>query len=545
MISVLIVDDEFEIREGLRKRVPWNEYGVNAVMAASDGDEALQMARRHQPNLIVTDIKMNRMSGLEFLAELHTLPDYLWKAVLISGYDDFSLVKQAIQLGAMDYILKPIKLDELERIVRKAVDAIERERLQQQTHDRLTYQVLFAEPKLQEELLREMAENEYDPYRETRISHRLQSLRLDWMSRMPLLLMAIEGDDLRALPARPGMPDEKELVLFGIGNVVSHTLAEQLNMPSALFKDTHERWVAVIGCPDPGMLDSCRTIAETCLLRINQFVKVKASIGISPAPKELNKLHQLYVDCTESLEQKVVCGGNRVFTGSVEDGATEVGKLTIREPGAVLDLVKYGTDADISESMADFEDMVKSWELPNLKDIQQQLFKWLMGIYRTAASAGWPDRSWEQDPIGLWEQLEQYDTLQSLQDQVESRLLSLAGDFRKMATSSSQIVQEAEKMIRTRYAENLSLQSVAAAVHVTPIWLSKLYKKEKGRTFIEELTNVRIARAKEMLGDTKYKIYQVSHQVGYKDPVHFTKLFKKLVGVTPKEFRRLQGILDD
>lgn len=545
MISVLIVDDEFEIREGLRKRVPWNEYGVNAVMAASDGDEALQMARRHQPNLIVTDIKMNRMSGLEFLAELHTLPDYLWKAVLISGYDDFSLVKQAIQLGAMDYILKPIKLDELERIVRKAVDAIEREWLQQQTHDRLTYQVQFAEPKLQEELLREMAENEYDPYRETRISHRLQSLRLDWMSRMPLLLMAIEGDDLRALPARPGMPDEKELVLFGIGNVVSHTLAEQLNMPSALFKDTHERWVAVIGCPDPGMLDSCRTIAETCLLRINQFVRVKASIGISPAPKELNKLHQLYVDCTESLEQKVVCGGNRVFTGSVEDGAAEVGRLTIREPGAVLDLVKYGTDADISESMADFEDMVKSWELPNLKDIQQQLFKWLMGIYRTAASAGWPDRSWEQDPIGLWEQLEQYDTLQSLQDQVESRLLSLAGDFRKMATSSSQIVQEAEKMIRTRYAENLSLQSVAAAVHVTPIWLSKLYKKEKGRTFIEELTNVRIARAKEMLGDTKYKIYQVSHQVGYKDPVHFTKLFKKLVGVTPKEFRRLQGILDD
>ncbi|MWV42119.1 response regulator [Paenibacillus sp. HJL G12] len=545
MISVLIVDDEYEIREGLRRRVPWHEYGISDVLAAADGDEALQTARRHQPDLIVTDIKMNRMSGLEFLSELHTLPNYLWKAVLISGYDDFSLVKQAIQLGAMDYILKPIKMEELERIVRKAVEMIERERLQQQNHEHLAYQVQFAEPKLQEELLRELAENEYDPYRETRVFYRLQSLRLDWMKAMPLLMMAIEGDDLKALPARPGLLDEKELVLFGIGNVVSHTLAEQISVPSVLFRDTHERWIAVIGSPDPDAAERYHAIAETCLERINQFVKVKASIGISPAPKELSKLHLLYTECADSLEQKVVCGGNRIFVGSVDDGAAEVGKLTIREPATVLDLVKYGTDEDVRESMNDFEDMVKSWELPNLKDIQQQLFKWLMGIYRAAASAGWPVRTWEQDPIGLWEQLEQYDTLQSLQDQMENLLLSLAGDFRKMASSSSQIVQEAEKMIRSRYAENLSLQLVADAVHVTPIWLSKLYKKEKGRTFIEELTNVRIAEAKDMLGDMKFKIYQVSHQVGYKDPVHFTKLFKKQVGVTPKEFRRLRGILDD
>lgn len=545
MISVLIVDDEYEIREGLRKRVPWNEYGVGTVMAASDGDEALQLTRIHQPDLIITDIKMNRMSGLEFLSELRTLPNYSWKAVLISGYDDFSLVKQAIQLGAMDYILKPVKMDELERIVCNAADLIEREKLEQKNHDHMTYQVQIAEPKLREELLREMTENDYDPYRETRISHRLRSLKLDWMNMAPLLLMVVEGDDLRALSSRPGLPDEKELVLFGIGNVVSHTLAEQFHVPTAIFRDSNERWVAIVSCPNLEMIDLCQTVAEACLQRINTFVKVKASIGLSSAPKELNKLYQLHMECTEGLEQKFISGGNRIFTGTVEDGTAETGKLTIREPSSVLDLVKYGTDADISESMNDFEDMVKSWELQNLKDIQQQIFKWLMGIYRSAASAGWPDRSWEQDPIALWEQLEQYDTLQSLQDQVESRLLTLAGDFRKMATSSSQIVQEAEKMLRTRFAENLSLQFVAGAVHVTPIWLSKLYKKEKGRTFIEALTDIRIAEAKDMLGDMKYKIYQVSHQVGYKDPVHFTKLFKKQVGVTPKEFRRLRGILDD
>ncbi|GAB6930377.1 hypothetical protein JCM10914A_43600 [Paenibacillus sp. JCM 10914] len=545
MMKVLIVDDEYEIREGLRKRFPWGEYGIDTVYSASDGDEALQMAQELKPDLIITDIKMNRMSGLEMLHELQMMEPNGWKAILISGYDDFSLVKQAIHLGAIDYILKPINMDEMHRIVRKATDQIRQERLEQQNKANIVYQVQFAVPKLREELLKEMVENEYDPYRESRIAHRLKSLNLEWLKESSLLLMVVEGDDLKALANRQVLTAEKELVLFGIGNVVSQTLSEELSVPSALFRDSTERWVAVIQCLDQEIMKMCLSVAEICLQRINQFVKVKASIAVSPVPKELKHLHTLYVECGDSLEQKVIYGGNRVFTESVDGQDCEYEQMSIREPDAVLDLVRYGTETDIIESMKGFEDMVKSWELLSLKDIQQQIFKWLMEIYRAAAASGWPDRSWERDPIGLWERLEQYDTLQSLQRHVQESLLVLAGNFRAMQTSSSQIVQEAEKLIRTRYNENLSLQYVASMVHVTPIWLSKLYKKEKGRTFLEDLTGVRMMRAKDMLGDMKYKIYQVSYEVGYKDPVHFSKLFKKLVGVTPKEFRRLRGIMDD
>jgi two-component system response regulator YesN len=545
MISVLIVDDEYEIREGLRKRFPWHEYGIGTVRSASDGDEALLIAQEYKPDLIITDIKMNRMSGLELLSELQMTEPKDWKAILISGYDDFPLVKQAIHLGAIDYILKPINMDEMQRIVRKATDYIKQERLEQQNKTNIAYQVQFAVPILQEELLREVVENEFNPYRETRIIHRLKSLHLDWMRESPLLLMVVEGDDLKALVNMQVLTDEKELVLFGIGNVISQTLAEELCVPATLFRDSMERWVAVISCLDQEILELCKSVAEICLQRINQFVKVKASIAVSPVPKELKHLNALYVECGESLEQKVIYGGNRLFTESVDGMDTENEKMSIREPAAVLDLVRYGTETDITESMKSFEDMVKSWELLSLKDIQQQIFQWLMGIYRTAAAAGWPDRSWERDPIGLWERLEQYDTLESLKKHVEKSLQFLASDFHKMDTSSSRIVQEAAKLIRTRYSENLSLQYVASMVHVTPIWLSKLYKKETGHTFLEDLTSIRMIRAKELLGDIKYKIYHVSYEVGYKDPVHFSKLFKKQVGVTPKEFRRLRGILDD
>jgi two-component system response regulator YesN len=545
MLRALIVDDEFEIREGLRKRIPWGDFGIEEVFAADDGDTALVIALENRPDLIVTDIKMSRSSGLEFLGALYRENDYPWKAVVISGYDDFDLVKQAMQLGVMDYILKPINTDELGRIVRKATDQILREKMDKHNQVQLNTQVQFAVPKLREELLREIIECEYDPYRETRILHRLQALKLDWMIQQKLLLMIVEVDDLKAIGNRGGYVNEKELVLFGIGNVVNQTLVEEFPYPFALFCDSNQRWVAVLGCKQHEQASLGKPLAHTCIRRINEFVKVKASIGISSPPKELKHIHEMYLESGELLDQKVVYGGNRLFTEQGFEFDGERTELSLQEPPEVLDLVKYGTDEDITASMNKFVEMVQAWGLYDLKDIQQHIFTWLMGIFRRAAAAGWPNRSWERNPISIWDELEQFDNLQSLRVRTEQYLLSMAADFRELTASPSQIVLEAEKIIRKRYSENLSLQIVADEVHVTPVWLSKLFKKEKKKTFLEYLTDVRIMKAKEMLGDVKYKIYQISYQVGYKDPVHFTKLFKKQSGCTPKEYRKQRGIADE
>ncbi|RED64959.1 response regulator [Cohnella lupini] len=545
MLRALIVDDEFEIREGLRKRIPWGEYGIDEVFAADDGDSAITIALEMKPDLIVTDIKMSRMSGLEFLGALYRVDDYPWKAVVISGYDDFELVKQAMQLGAMDYILKPINTEELGRIVRKATDQILQEKMDKHNQVQLINQNQLAAPKLREELLREIIEHEYDPYRETRIAHRLQALKLDWMTHQPILLMIVEVDDLKAITNQRGFQNEKELVLFGIGNVVSQTLTEEFPYAFALFNDTHSRWVAVLSCKHQEQLALSKSLAQISLRRINEFVKVKASVGICSIPRDLKHVHEMFLETGELLDQKVVYGGNRIFTEHGIEFDGERTELSLQEANEVLDLVKYGSDEDVSASMDKFVEMVQAWGLCSLKDIHQQTFKWLMGIFRGAAVAGWPNRSWERNPISIWEQLEQFDNLQSLRAKVEQILLGMAADFRKMSASPSQIVLEAEKIIRKRFADNLSLQSVADEVHVTPVWLSKLFKKEKRMTFLEYLTDMRIVKAKEMLGDVRFKIYQISYQVGYKDPVHFTKLFKKQSGLTPKEFRKQRGIVDD
>ncbi|MBB6637250.1 response regulator [Cohnella thailandensis] len=542
---VLIVDDELEIREGLRANFPWEDYGIEEAITADDGDTGLAAALKRRPDLIVTDIRMKRMSGLELIEKLSAERPEDWKSIVVSGYDDYEIVRQAMRLGAMDYILKPINTAELGEIVRRMVDQLEKERMDREHRQLLSRQVESALPKMRDELLRELLEIPYNPYRETRIRHRLTTLQLDWVLKKKLAVLAIEVDDMKAIENREGSRREKELILYGIGNVVKQTLEEDCSLRSALYPDSKNRWIVVAECRDSGQLEEHRELGALCIRRINQFVKVNVSAAVCSAPDYASGLHAMYSETEDILEQKAVYGGNRLLTSLGWESATEKQNPSIRQPEEVLDLIRYGTDEDIRAAMDRFVEMVQSWGMAHIRDIQQGIFEWLLDLFKKAAAIGWTERGWERNPMLVWESLEQFDTMESLRDRSEKYLLDMAGDFRKHAASPSQITQEADRYIRKHYAECLTLPSVAAEVHVTPVWLSKLFKKEMRKTFLEHLTDIRMEHAKKMLADVRYKIYEVSSGVGYKDPVHFTKLFKKQLGLTPKEYRKLQGISDE
>lgn len=535
---LLIVDDEWEIREGLRRNFSWGDYGITGVITADDGDTALELARLREPDLILSDIRMKRMSGLEFIEQYASERADGWKAIVVSGYDDFEMVRGAMKLGAMDYLLKPINTADLGDILARTIDQLQKEKRDRDNEMLLQSHVQSALPKMREEVLRELVEFRYNAYRETRIAHRLRTLELNWLLEERLALLLIEVDDLKAVESL----NERSLILFGIGNVVRQTLEEDCPYRSVLYADAKNRWVLLLECPNASRLEVYKDLGQLFIRRIHQYVKVNVSLALSSTMACASGLNAIYTETEEILEQKAVYGGNRLLTGSGWESEAEQDNPSIRQPAEVLDLIRYGTDDEIRAAMEPFVEMVQSWSFSQIRDIQQRIFEWLFDLFKKAWQHGWTDRTWERNPMAIWERLEQYDTLGSLKEQAEQFLLTVAAGFRTQSVSPCQIIQGAEKFIRSRYAEGLTLQSVAEEVHVTPVWLSKLFKKETGKTFLEYLTDIRVERAKRMLDEVQYKIYEVSAEVGYKDPVHFTKLFKKQTGHTPKEYRRLRGI---
>lgn len=544
MYRVLIVDDEIEIREGLFAKFPWAEFGVDSVETADDGDTALGKAMLSNPDLILTDIKMNRMSGLELIRQVREQMGYECKAIVISGYDDFGLVRQAIQLGAIDYILKPINTSELSKIIMKAFEQVQHDRIDEQYKRLLENQVHLALPKLQEEMIREIVENPYNPYRENRMRHRIMNFQLDWILQDSLLLMIIEVDNMKVLEQVPAYRKEKELVLFGIGNVVKQTWEEEYSGPFALYLDEKGRWVIVSSCK-ADQIDTCKETARHCIERINKYVKVNVTIGLSSTVSNVRLLSRQHREAADILEQKIMYGGNRLLVDNELSVDSEYSDMSLSEIDEVFDLIKYGTEAEIFEVLKGFNEMVRTWSLDHIRAIQQRLFEWLLELYKRTAAVGYRDPEWERNPITVWDRLEQFDTLESMHAFTEEFVLRLSRDLRRQEGLQSQIITEAEKYIHEHYKDYLTLQGVASEVHVTPVWLSKLFKKEKQQTFLEYLTAIRIDKAKEMLGDVRYKIYQVSQEVGYRDPVHFSKLFRKHVGRTPKDYRKIRGIRDE
>ncbi|MEK8130015.1 response regulator [Paenibacillus filicis] len=544
MYRVLIVDDEKEIRDGLRSRFPWADYGVDQVDTAEDGDVALHKVLAERPDLILSDIKMNRMSGLEFIGQVRENCGNQCKSVVVSGYDDFDLVRQAIQLGAMDYILKPINIEELIKVVVRALDQVQKERNDQKNKLLLANQVQFALPKLQEDVLREITGNPYNPYWETRMRHRLTNVELDWVLQESLAVMMIEVDDIKSLEQTKAYRKEKELVLFSIGNVVQETCDEVYPGLFVLFMDEKYRWTVILSSTAEG-LEVCKETAVQCIERVNRYVKVNVSVGLHPATGHLNTLYRMVQETGDILEQKIVYGGNRLLVQDETGMDEEFSAMSLSDTDAVFDLIQYGSEYEISAALNDMNEMVRSWPVTAIKDIQQRLFEWLLRLFKKASALGVKDLEWDRNPIAMWERLEQYDTLESLRAQVEAFLLELSHELKRLGKPHSQIISEAVKYMSRNYGDSLTLQGVAAEVHVTPVWLSKLFKKELNQTFLEFLTSIRMEKAKEMLGDVRYKIYQISQDVGYRDPVHFSKLFRKCVGYTPKEYRKLRGIQDE
>lgn len=539
-MRVLVVDDEKEIRNGLVTQLPWADWGVDEVVGADDGDTALELAKTCRPDLIVTDIRMPRMSGLQFIEEL-VRNQYTGGLIVISGYDEFQYAREALKLGVSDYLLKPISKEELAKAVAVSLQRVREQHAEQQNRSLIQESYELAIPKMREDLLRELIERPCRENQSLRIEQKLKQVKLEWLAAEPLCLILFGIDSLKAITSKHTSADTEEL-LMAVGGLLDEMIKARHPHRHVLFRSREDNWIVLLEDGDNGgRADHLAALSEAVCDRVREQLNIRVNRGYADRCGTLEDLCDLHREAAASLKYFKVHGEIR---GDEEESDTPNAGFEYQLANArdLVELLKYGSKQDILDVMASFPKLVKSWNVHHPKDLQQRMFEWLLEVFRTAQkTTGWKETSWEKNPIVLWEHLERFDTLESLQREATDQLLAAAESMKAQSDSRSQIVHEAQRFILQRYSENLTLQTVADHVHVTPVWLSKLFKKETDMNFLEYMTDVRMTKAAELLADLNYKVYQVSYMIGYQDPVHFSKLFKKKFGCTPQEYRNSRG----
>ncbi|MGO4546673.1 helix-turn-helix domain-containing protein [Paenibacillus sp. 2TAB23] len=546
MKKLLIVEDEKDIRNGLLSHKIWNELGFERLYEADDGYTAIEIIKEIPDiSLVITDIRMKNLSGLEFIQKLYEEFSFDGKVIIISGYDDFQYARKAMSFGVVDFLLKPVNMAELKEVVIKALLLLQQEEKRQSSLSMIEGAI----PKLRERMLQEMVDRSASISAVPPNKQLLDQYDIGWIGTDKLVMLLLEANNLKSY-ANPGLSSkEQNRIMFAIGNVLEHSLMEHTAHAGnyVLFRMVPgDKWIGIFGI-QPNALSAfdywIREFKSTMAARIKKYVKVSATIVIA-SEGNVNSLPELYKEALDKLTQA------RIYGDVESEGELELEPANLfrdvdllLEPKALADLLKHGEEHDVREAVLQFPVMIREWGVGIMRDLHHQVFEWLLEVFDEARRMGWKNEEWKKKPLLLWEKIEAFDTIQALQQLVLDSLLQVNAELQ--GSSRNQIMQKAEHYIREHYSEPITVQTIADHVYVSPEWLSTLFKKNVGMTFLDYVTHLRMEKAKLLLQDVSMKIYQISSEVGYRDTVYFSKLFKKNFGCTPREYRNMKGIDGD
>lgn len=539
MYKVIIVDDESVVREGLRKTIAWNEHGFELVGDYENGREAWEAIERDKPDLIISDISMPFMDGLE-LARLVSASYPYMKVIILTGYDQFEYAQQAIRLKVRDFVLKPITAREVRELLDKVRGEMDEETRRLEDLSRLRSQLHQSLPLLKERFLERMTTLGLGT---AEIAERFAYFGLPSIE-PPYLVMAADIDDFGEREELVDDGHDAEFLRFAVFNIFEETLSSRPG--TLLFRAQEEKLMAIVGgaVDENELYDLAAGMAEEARHHVEKYLKFTVTIGIGRACSSLERLPDSCRSALAALDYRFLHGKNRVLTIMDMEGAPPASSASSafqRDWDRKLTAaVKTGAGEEAQRLIDRLVAELRAARLPIeacLLHLQKIVLALLNAIQELGFEEGTADadRDWQ-----AWlAEVYRFKTLGEIEGWLKRIVGTLIAGIADNRTHYTRMqIAKATAYIEEHYAEEkLSLQDLCRHVLMSTSYFSLVFKQMTGETFIEYLTRIRIERAKALLLTTSLKFYEIAAQVGYADPNYFSILFKKHTGMTPRDFR--------
>lgn len=500
MLRVLVVDDEESIRCGLKNTIPWEDVGVGEVILASNGIEALQILESSQVDFIITDVQMPAMNGIELAKRVRaSYPET--DILMLSAHSSFEYAKSAIEYGVINYLVKPIVISSFIKELKKISHLVFRKKqLALQEQKAFKYTELLIEERLKTLLTgKALYEDELEEIRKFYGIHENSSA---------YYLIQIQ----------PFSTSSKNCDDFPI-----HLLEQQ----SLRIQMEHREYIIIC----------CSRFGEEKLLEnIKNLSKGKEFlVAVSCRVSELGELYR--------VKEQIDCVNNRLFIGkeniviyNADDGL----RYANNGDNISKDILKKANQAHGIDFafIDDFEEMMKGNHM-STKEIKRLSVAIVNMFMKNCLQRGvYSKVSCEYDEL-----LVRINQSQKLDCLIHHLKDFISNSHKKIelhsCNSKHRIVNEVKEYINTHYVEDIGVKSIAHLIGRSPNYLSHLFSDTCGKTLSEYLNEMRIENAKHLLIETDDTLYSISIDVGYKDDKYFIKMFKKLNGMTPTQYRGL------
>lgn len=524
MYKTIIVDDEESVRTGLRDHFDWELHGVTVVDVFPDCAKAYEYVRENPVDLVVTDVITPYMDGITFAKRLQAEFPAI-KIVFISGHADVKFLREAMKSDAFDYILKSVDLDELSTTITRVVKLLDARSQEKKRVMDMEQQLQQMMPLYRERQLKTLLEGDFDSVCAPRVG-----LNLDFSARYTCMVIRLNN---KWHVCKNQSATERLALSIEVERLCEDVIAN--NPGSVSFKNRASEFIIVLKCLSADYELDVLEVSRQIRSRLLEDYALESSIGISE-PAMLADFQDAYNEACEAIEQRYyLAEGNAVAVKKYteQQNLKDSREYTEKQlPNAILSGQQEQVDAVLNQIFANVRIMDDD-ERDNF-----MLFVLLLPARSLTGLKAYPNspyrnhRQLVEHWLGCPSHVEQEQFLR----QVMVETTQLLRENNEPGTST--IVRQIKNIVDEKYMEQISVASLANEVHLTPTYLCVLFKQATGKTINEYLTSERIRHAKRLLSDPSVRLYDVCYKVGYLSPSYFSKIFKKLTGMPPGEYRQ-------
>lgn len=520
MYKLIIVDDEFDIRERLSQSIEKMDCGFEIIGKYENGLDALEGVNQLEPDLVLTDIRMPFMTGIELISKIReTKP--LTKVIIITGFDEFDYAKRAIELGVIGFLTKPVTYSDLETILKKAKEELDEEYYRNTNLANMEQFIKDSMPIIRENDLHKLISSDHlNPQFNKKLE--FDGISLNYKN-FAICVTDIDNENIDDI-------EKHELNLLNVKRYITESLQGHFFEESFTKNDSI---ITIIKSNDEITISQLEKCFEHTQMKISKFLHFTVSVGISKVYK--NKLFRtMYNEAVKALDYRSAMGGDEIyFYNNIEKFVSSALIIDDDEYKELSYAIHYKTTDEAIDALYGVKKKIVSIDYRatyafNLSNTLNAILK-----------------SCDNFPMLYEEGIDYHSKLLDMKtsDEVFAWFETLIKKIKHINGEiiSDNIQKNLSKIINyidSHYRDNdLSLELLAEKVDISVSYISAILKKEKNTTFVKYLTTLRMEKAKELLKNPNMKIVDIAENIGFSEPYYFSHSFKKYQGVSPKEYR--------
>jgi two-component system, response regulator YesN len=536
MYKIMIIDDEDDVRSAIATSIDWEREGYVLAGEAKNGREALECLPALMPDAVIADINMPYINGLELLKIIgEKFPQI--KVIILTAFDDFEYAQSAVRSQAFDYILKPVTKQEFIEVLRHLKESMDREAADRENMGRLRQEYEASLPILRDKFLSALLTS----YMETPdLEQKALRYGIDIQGKTIVIGVISVDEDQEGSWDGFGQEDGEELAKFAIFNIAGELMASHQAGKAFM----HDRNIVLIGIAEDALdaVEDCMRVFDEIRYCISKYIAFTVTIGVGLPVKHLKEVHASYASAVEAGNYKILAGGDKVlYIGDIEPVDRKEARFGTEAEQKLNALIKTGSTGNVDAAV---DGLFAKILACSVQEYDVYVIEMVLSIFKAADSAGVDTGCVFGGIDKIFKKILDMPNMGGACHEIKHICKKIISELAIMREDTSKkLIREAINYVSGHYMDpGVSIEALCRHLHVSQSYFCALFKKETGETFNNYLISCRIEAAKTFIRASNMKINEIAARVGYEDPNYFSFSFKKVCGISPREYQNcLEG----